>query len=71
MIKYLIDNGADVHHRNDGGFTAAMYTRMLTEYDDDLVQNQLRMLEEAGLSTKLTAEEAENLKKATSGRIVE
>lgn len=71
MIKYLLERGADVEHRNDGGFTAAMYTRMLTEYDTEVVRDQLRMLEEAGATTKLTEDEVEKLKTATNGRIVE
>lgn len=71
MIEYLIENGADVHHRNDGGFTAAMYTRMLTEYDSGVVRKQLDMLEAAGANIILTADEIGKLKQATNGRIVE
>ena len=71
MIKYLLDHGANPTHRNDGGFTAAMYTRMLTEYDATVVQNQLEMLEAAGANTSLTEDEITSLKRATSGRIVE
>lgn len=71
MVEYLLEHGADVLHRNDGGFTAAMYTRMLTEHDRDVVGKQLRMLEAAGASTSLTEDEANKLKTATNGRIVE
>lgn len=71
MIDYLIENGADVHHRNDGGFTAAMYTRMLTDYDRSVIVAQLATLEKAGAATTLTEEEVAQLKKATNGRIFE
>lgn len=71
MIRYLLERGADVRHRNDGGFTAAMYTRMLTEYDRAVIEEQLSLLEGAGADTKLTEEEARRLKQATNGRIVE
>lgn len=71
MIKYLLDHGADVTHRNDGGFTAAMYTRMLTDYDRTIILDQLKMLEDAGATTVLTPDEVQRLKTATNGRIVE
>lgn len=71
MVKYLLQNGADANHRNNGGFTAAMYTRMLTEYDREVVEGQLKMLEEAGADIKLTAKDAESIKRATGGKIVE
>lgn len=73
MIRYLLENGADVGHRNDAGYTAAMYTRMLTEDEDDpdLIKEQLKMLEQAGAKVKLTKDEADKLKTATNGRIVE
>jgi hypothetical protein len=57
MIKYMIAAGADVQHRNAGNFTAAMYTRKLTEYDSEVVLAQLRALQEAGLDTKLSVED--------------
>lgn len=71
MVEYLLDRGADVQHRNDGGFTAAMYTRMLTEHDRTIVDKQLRLLEAAGASISLSEDEALKLKTATNGRIVE
>lgn len=71
MVTYLVEKGADVNHRNDGGFTAAMYTRMLTEHDRDVVEAQLRVLEGAGASTELTEDEKQKLTTATNGRIVE
>ena len=71
MVGYLLDKGADVGHRNDGGFTAAMYTRMLTEYDQSVVREQLDLLEKAGMDTKLSDEDRERLGRATNGRIVE
>jgi len=70
MVTELIARGADVTHRNDGGFTAVMYTRMLSGYDRPVVMGQLRALEAAGASPELTAEEADALDKATGGRIV-
>lgn len=48
MLQYLIDNGADVHYRNAGGFNAVMYTLRLREYGDDFVEGQLEMLRKAG-----------------------
>lgn len=71
MIKYLLDHGADVTHRNDGGFTAAMYTQMLTDYDRNVILDQLKMLEDAGANVMLTPDEVQKLKTATNGRIVE
>lgn len=71
MIRYLLNHGADVTHRNDGGFTASMYTRMLTEYDRAIILDQLKMLEDAGANTVLTPDEVQKLKTATNGRIVE
>jgi hypothetical protein len=57
MIAYMISAGADVHHRNAGNFTAAMYTRKLTEYDPDVVLAQLRSLRDAGLDVKLSTQD--------------
>lgn len=71
MVKYLLDHGANVAHRNDGGFTASMYTRMLSEYDRPIILNQLKMLEEAGANTALTEEERGMIFRAANGRIVE
>lgn len=71
MIEYLLAHGADPTHRNDGEFTAAMYTRMLTEYERETVMKQLKMLEEAGANTTLSPDEVEKLKTATGGRIFE
>lgn len=48
MLQYLIDNGADVHYRNAGGFNAVMYTLRLRDYGDDFVEAQLDMLRKAG-----------------------
>ncbi len=70
MVSYLIEHGADVHHRNDGGFTAAMYTRMLTEHEREVVEKQLAMLENAGANITLTEDEVKKLTTATNGRIV-
>lgn len=70
MVDVLLSRGADVGHRNDGGFTAVMYTRMLSGYDRPVVMGQLRALEAAGASAELTDEETTALDKATGGRIV-
>lgn len=48
MVKYLLDNGADVGYRNDGGFNAVMYTIRLKDYGDDFVKKQLDILTEGG-----------------------
>lgn len=69
MIKYLIQNGADVQHRNAGNFTAAMYTRKLTEYDPKVVLDQLKALEDAGLDTNLSEEDEKAVKASGDGRI--
>lgn len=52
MVEYLLQNGADVTHKNDGGYTAVMYTRKLVEYDRAIVLNQIDMLEKAGADRK-------------------
>lgn len=70
MVDVLLARGADVGHRNDGGFTAVMYTRMLSGYDRPVVMGQLRALEAAGASAELSEEETAALDKATGGRIV-
>lgn len=70
MVQYLVDRGADVHHRNDGGFTAAMYTRMLSEHDRTVVEKQLAILEGAGANTTLDPTDEERLTRATNGRMV-
>jgi len=70
MVGELLARGADVHHRNDGGFTAVMYTRMLSGYDRGVVMAQLAALEAAGASAELSADEAAALDQATGGRIV-
>ncbi|GAB0492514.1 hypothetical protein MMPV_003777 [Pyropia vietnamensis] len=70
MVDVLLSRGADVSHRNDGGFTAVMYTRMLSGYDRPVVMGQLRALEAAGASVELNEEETAALDKATGGRIV-
>lgn len=70
MVEYLLQNGADVTHKNDGGYTAVMYTRKLVEYDRAIVLNQIDMLEKAGANTTLTSEEIQQLK-SSGGRIVE
>lgn len=71
MVTYLLEKGADVSHRNDGGFTAIMYTRMLTDFDRGAILAQLDMLEKAGANISLTDEEAQLIKKATNGKIVD
>ncbi|KAI0564084.1 Ankyrin repeat containing protein [Gracilaria domingensis] len=71
MVKYLLDKGADVSHRNDGGFTAMMYTRMLSDFDERIVRQQLDMLKSAGAVIQLTAHELTLLRRVTRGRIVE
>lgn len=70
MIEYLIANGADVQHRNNGNFTAAMYTRKLTEYDPVIVLAQLKSLQDAGLNVVLSPEdEAATRASGGDGRI--
>eukprot|EP00177_Eucheuma_denticulatum_P000199 GFKZ01000351.1.p1 GENE.GFKZ01000351.1~~GFKZ01000351.1.p1 ORF type:complete len:422 (-),score=61.04 GFKZ01000351.1:454-1719(-) len=71
IIEYLLQRGADVSHRNDGGFTAVMYTRKLVEYDRAVILNQLDMLEKAGADITLTPEDIQKLKDSGSGDIVE
>jgi hypothetical protein len=69
MIDYLIAKGANVHHRNAGNFTAAMYTRKLTEYDASIVLAQLKSLEDAGLNTTLSPEDEQAVRDSGDGRI--
>jgi hypothetical protein len=69
MINYLIAKGANVHHRNAGNFTAAMYTRKLTEYDASVVLAQLKALEVAGLNTTLSPEDEQAVRDSGDGRI--
>lgn len=69
IIRYLLDNGADYTHRNDGGFTAIMYTYQLIGFDRSIIQNQLDMLEKAGANINLTEDEKNALKRATGGRM--
>ncbi|PXF50039.1 hypothetical protein BWQ96_00199 [Gracilariopsis chorda] len=71
MVEYLLGKGADVTHRNDGGFTCIMYTRMLVEYDQRIIHKQLEMLKNAGAETQLTAHEIGLLKRATGGRFIQ
>ncbi|CAN8074349.1 unnamed protein product [Agarophyton chilense] len=71
MVQYLLEKGADVSHRNDGGFTAIMYTRMLSDYDADIVRQQLDMLKNAGAEIQLSAHELTLLRRVTRGRVVE
>lgn len=66
MIEYMIAKGADVQHRNAGNFTAAMYTRKLTEYDPAVVLAQLKTLQDAGLDVVLS-EEDEAATRASGG----
>mmetsp|Transcript_4418 Transcript_4418/g.13404 ORF Transcript_4418/g.13404 Transcript_4418/m.13404 type:complete len:412 (+) Transcript_4418:95-1330(+) len=52
MVKYLLDKGADVQARNDGGFTAIMYTDMLKGAgggcDPKVIEQQREVLLAAG-----------------------
>ncbi|KAA8496185.1 hypothetical protein FVE85_2340 [Porphyridium purpureum] len=69
MVRYLLERGADITHRNDGGFTAIMYTKLLEEFDPDMVNEQLAVLEAFGANMVLTEEEKALIAKATSGRL--
>lgn len=70
MIRYLLKAGADVEHRNAGNFTAPMYTRKLTEYDEDVVLSQLADLEKYGMTTDLNPDDEASVKSSSGdGRI--
>jgi len=69
MAEYLLERGAEVEHRNDGGFTAMMYTKLLEEFDPEMVLDQVNLLKKYGARTELTDSEKELIAKATSGRL--
>lgn len=70
MVKYMLKAGADVTHRNAGNFTATMYTRKLTEYDEDVVLAQLRDLKDYGVQTNLSPEDEQAVRDSSGdGRI--
>lgn len=69
MIEYMIRKGANVHHRNAGGFTAVMYTRKLIEYDPKVLLAQLKALHDAGLDTNLSPEDEKAVRDSGDGRI--
>ncbi len=57
MVAYLVEHGADVHHRNDSGYTAVMYTRKLKDLKKEDVDSQMRLLEKAGANLELEESE--------------
>lgn len=69
MVQYLLDHGADVEYRNDGGFNAKMYTMKLEDYGEDLVNKQLNMLKKAGANVTLTADEKKSLDASSSNKM--
>ena len=68
MVQYLLDHGADHAYRNDGGFTAAMYTMKLIDYGQELVDKQLEILKKAGANVELSAEDQRRLDASSSKR---
>lgn len=59
MVRYLLERGANPLHRNDGGFTCVMYTKMLAEFDPAMVNEQLELLREYGAEVALSVEDQE------------
>jgi len=67
MVRYLLEHGADANYRNDGHFTAVMYTRMLSEFPE-LMNEQLSLLEQHGAMIQLDEDDQARLDRVRGSR---